>query len=75
MMTQKELDAIFGITIRLHESAFFKQKNLTRDRVQEWVAQSLADSCDIYTIPVGASWGVKVTKKEYDEYWNKNGTL
>jgi len=79
-MTQQEVDTIFNITILIHESEWFLNrfgkkglfskipKRRDREQVQEWVAKQLA-SIEVYTIPCGMSWGVLVTKEEFDKYW------
>ena len=68
-MTQKEVDVLFNITIVLHENEFFglRKSPLDRNEVQKWVAQKLTE-IDIYTLPIGMSWGVIVTK----EYWEEH---
>lgn len=76
-MTQKEIDTLFNITILIHESKWFGERNNPKDRdqVQQWVAERLANTLEIYTIPCGMSWGVKVDKDLYDEYWKENSNL
>ena len=54
-MTQQELNVLFSITIVIHTDPWFKNKS--RDEVQNWVAQQLRDNLDIYSYPIGSSWG------------------
>lgn len=63
-MTQKELDLVFNITSVMFEHPWFKEKERTKDEVQQWVADKLAES-EIYTIPIGSSWGSLCTKEKY----------
>jgi len=65
-MTQEEVDRIFAITITIHEDPWFKKKERTREEVQSWVADRLA-ALGIYTLPVGMSWGSKVSKEHYEQ--------
>lgn len=81
-MTQEEVNTIFAITIMLHEEAFFakgdakqRKHRINREIAQEWVARQLATSLEVYTIPVGSSWGVIVDKERYTAYWNENSQL
>ena len=67
-MTQKEVDVVFNITIMIYEHEWFKEKKRTRDEVQAWVADQLAKACNIYTIPIGMSWGSIVSEERYNEY-------
>lgn len=66
-MTQKEIDLVFNITIVLYEHPWFKEKERTRDEVQNWVREKLGNH-EIFTIPVGMSWGLLVSKEHYNEY-------
>lgn len=70
-MTQKEIDTLYQITIMIHENEWFGTNKPRRDReeVQAWVADQLAKSREIYTIPCGSSWGILVRKERFDEYW------
>ena len=76
-MTQEEINILFNITIVLHEDEWFGKRKPPRDReeVQEWVAKKLAESLEIYTIPCGMSWGIKVDKPRFDEYWKTNSKI
>lgn len=65
-MTQEEVNLIFNITILMHEHPWFKEKKRTRDEVQNWVTEKLAEN-EIYTVPVGMSWGVLCSKERYDD--------
>ncbi|HLO91551.1 MAG TPA: hypothetical protein VK172_10345 [Lentimicrobium sp.] len=73
-MTQKDIDILFQLTITIHENEWFgkRMKSRSREEVQEWVAKRLAENLEVYTIPCGASWGVLVSKEDFDEYWSKN---
>lgn len=70
-MTQEEIDTLYSITIILHEDKYFgkRKKPLQRELVQKWVAEQLAKTLNIYTVPCGMSWGVLTTKEHFDEYW------
>lgn len=76
-MTQEEINTLFNITIVLHESKWFGERKKPRDReqVQQWVAEKLASSLQIYTIPCGMSWGTLVDKDRYEEYWKENSKI
>lgn len=75
-MTQNELNTIFSITISIHENKFFgNDSRIDREIVQEWVAKQIAISLEIFTIPIGSSWGVITTEDKYKEYWSKNSKL
>lgn len=70
-MKNKEIDQdfinfLFNLTIVLYEHPWFKEKNRTREEVQNWVAEKLAE-IEIYTVPIGMSWGILVTKEFYQE--------
>jgi len=65
-INQELIDLIFSITINIHEHSWFKEKNRTRDEVQNWVSEQLKN-CSIYTFPSGSSWGVLTTKEFYEE--------
>lgn len=70
-MKNKEIDQdfinfLFNLTIVLYEHPWFKEKNRTREEVQNWVAEKLAE-IEIYTVPVGISWGMLVNKEFYQE--------
>lgn len=65
-MTQDEVNLVFSITIAMFQDPWFKEKSRTRDEVQNWVAEKLA-AFGVYTMPVGASWGVLISKEMYDE--------
>ena len=65
-MTQEEVNLIFNITILIHEHPWFKEKKRTRNEVQNWVTEKLAEN-RIYTVPVGMSWGVLCNKETYDD--------
>ena len=69
-MTQKELDVIFNITIMIYENPWFKKKERTRDEVQAWVSKQLAEAVEVYSIPMGMSWGHLVEEEQYDEFHN-----
>ena len=71
-MNQKELDAVFSITILIHENPWFrtKKRRRSREEVQAWVADQLAKAVEVYSIPVGASWGTIVSRERYDEFHN-----
>jgi len=73
-MTQEELNILFNITIQIHEHEWFGKRNKPQDReeVQKWVSKQLAETLNIYTIPIGMSWGALVGKERYDEYWAEN---
>jgi len=73
-MTQEELNVLFNITIMIHEHEHFgkRKKPLDRNEVQKWVAMQLADALNIYTIPIGSSWGVEVDEERFCEYWEKD---
>ncbi len=75
-MTQDEINTLFSITISIHQDKFFgKGERIDRNIVQEWVARQLATNLEIYTIPIGSSWGVLTTKEKYEEYWSKFSKL
>lgn len=76
-MTQEEINTLYEITIMIHENDWFGKRKKPKDRelVQEWVAQTLANTLQIYTIPVGMSWGMKVDENTYNEYWNEHSKL
>lgn len=76
-MTQEEINVLYNITIVIHEHEWFGKRKKPREReeVQEWVAKQLANSMDIYTIPIGMSWGSLTTKERFDEYWNEHGKV
>jgi hypothetical protein len=61
-MTQKEIDLVFEMSLNIHEHPWFKEKTRTREEVMDFVRAVLAQN-EIYTIPMGASWGV-ITDKE-----------
>lgn len=63
---QELINLIFSITINIHEHSWFKEKNRTRDEVQNWVSEKLRNH-GIYTFPSGMSWGVLTTKEFYEE--------
>lgn len=63
---QDFINVLFEITITIHEDSWFKDKKRTRDEVQNWVAEKLAEN-GIYTVPVGASWGMLVSETFYKE--------
>ena len=65
-INQELIDLIFSITINIHEHSWFKEKNRTRDEVQEWVSKQLKNN-NIYTLPIGSSWGILTTKENYEE--------
>lgn len=75
-MTQEEVDTLFSIAITIHRDEWFGERDKittkSTDKVAKWVARQLAESQNIYTIPVGASWGVLTTEKKFNEYWEKN---
>lgn len=73
-MTQKEINVLYNSAIVVH--CVFNQPEKRRDieEVQGWVAKSLADS-EIYTIPIGSSWGTLTTKELFDEYWKDNSKI
>ena len=75
IIDQEIIDVIFSITLSIHENKWFKEKERTRDEVQEWVAKKLASCMDIYTTPCGMSWGILTTKEKFDEYWNEHGKI
>lgn len=70
-MTQEEVNTLFNITILIHENEWFGKREKPRDReeVQKWVAEQLALSLNVYTVPSGMSWGVLTTKEHFEEYW------
>ena len=63
-INQDFIDFLFNLTIVIHEHPWFKEKNRTREEVQNWVAEKLAE-IEIYTVPVGMSWGMLVNKEFY----------
>lgn len=65
-MTQYELDVVFGITSTIYMEPWFKEKERTLAEVQAWVAEQLA-FYGIFTVPVGASWGILTNKETYDD--------
>ena len=69
-MTQSELNALFAITITIHNNMEYF-KSLDRERFQDWIRKQLADALNIYTKPVGMSWGVLTSKEEYEKYMKK----
>jgi hypothetical protein len=69
-MTQEEVNLVFSITITMFEDPWFKEKNRTRDEVQEWVREKLGNM-GILTVPCGMSWGALANKEWYDEYNNR----
>jgi len=73
-MTQEQINTLYNLTILIHEHEWFGKRKKSRDReeVQEWVSQKLASSMGIYTVPVGMSWGSKVDRDKYIEYWTEN---
>ena len=70
VVDQEFVNVIFAITITIYESQWFKEKERTRDEVQEWVAEKLAEF-DVYTIPMGMSWGALVSEGFYKEHKEK----
>jgi hypothetical protein len=89
-MTQREIDVLYNLTILIHENEWFqgdqkesvglfksnkKVPRRDREETQEWVSKRLAGALDIYTIPVGMSWGYLTTKERFDEYWDKNSKI
>ncbi len=70
-MTQEEIDLVFSITINIYEHPWFKEKKRTREEVQNWVAEKLS-AFEIYTIPIGMSWGRKVDKESFEEHKKEN---
>jgi len=64
---QDFIDVIFNITILIYEHPWFKEKKRTREEVQNWVAEKLAE-WKVYTIPVGMSWGTLVNQEFYEKY-------
>lgn len=70
LVDQELVDLIFSITISIYENPWFKEKERTRDEVQNWVAIQLANF-DIYTMPCGCSWGVLIGKEKYLESCQK----
>jgi len=72
-MTQEEIDTLYSITIMIHENEWFGTNKPRRDReeVQAWVADQLAKSSAIYTIPIGSGWGTLVSKERFDSYWRE----
>ena len=66
-MTQDEINLVYAMTISIYQDSWFKEDGRTRDEVQDWVRERLAMS-GIHTIPVGCSWGSKVSKEYYDEF-------
>ncbi len=64
-MTQKEINLIYNLTITIHIEPWFKNKS--REEVQEWVREQLAEY-NIFTIPMGMSWGVLCNKESYKKH-------
>lgn len=75
-MTQEEVDLIFSITISIHENEWFgeRKKPRGREEVQEWVVKNLTLR-NVYTVPVGMSWGMLTSKEYFDEYWSENSKI
>jgi hypothetical protein len=71
-MTQEDINFIFNVTILIYEDPWFKKKKRTRDEVQAWVAEKLAER-GVYTISMGMSWGHIVSEERYNEHHNKDG--
>lgn len=69
-MTQKDIDFLFNVTILIYEHPWFKEKGRTREEVQNWVADKLAER-EVYTIPMGMSWGALVSEEFYNEHHKK----
>lgn len=65
-MTQGEVDLVYRITIIMYEHPWFKEKSRTRDEVQNWVREQLSQH-NIFTVPVGMSWGVLTDENYYIE--------
>ena len=76
-MDQKQIDTLFNLTILIHEHEWFGERKKTRNReeVQEWVSKKLASTMDVYTIPMGMSWGVLTDKENFNRYWNDNSKI
>lgn len=76
-MTQKEVDVLFEMMLEIHENNWFGTRNKPkrRDVMYEWVSKQLAKNLEVYTIPIGASWGVLVSKERFDEYWKENSNI
>lgn len=72
-MTQTQVDALFQITLALHENEWFGKRRKPRNRteVQRWVTHQLAQ-VGIYTTPCGSSWGILSTQTEYEKYFGLN---
>ncbi|MCK9416153.1 hypothetical protein M0Q97_05795 [Candidatus Dojkabacteria bacterium] len=66
-MTQDEIDLVYSLTITIFQDKWFREKERTRDEVQDWVREKLA-SFEIYTMPCGMSWGSLCSKELYDEF-------
>lgn len=76
-MTQKQINYLYNITILIHEDKWFGNNKKRRDReeVQEWVSKQLAETMNIYTIPIGSSWGVLVDEDKFNSYWEENSKI
>lgn len=76
-MTQKEIDIFFALAIEIHDNKWFGERIKPKDRMiaMEWVTKQIAKNLEIYTIPMGSSWGVIVDKETYDKYWKKNSFI
>lgn len=76
-MTQKEVDIFFALAIEIHINDWFGKREKPKDReiAMEWVTKQLAKNLEVYTIPVGSSWGVIVDKETYDNYWKDNSKV
>jgi hypothetical protein len=76
-ITQEQIDFIYNLTILIHEHQWFGTRDNSRDRdeLQEWVAKQLASGLNIYTTPCGASWGILVTKEQFEKYWKEHSKI
>lgn len=66
-INQEFINLLFNITILIYEHPWFKEKGRTREEVQNWVAEKLAE-WEVYTVPVGMSWGSLCSEEFYKDY-------
>lgn len=62
---RKLFNVIFEMGIMIHNHVSFADKST--EEVAEWMASQL-NKCGFYNIPIGACWGVPVSKEVYDKY-------
>lgn len=67
---QKVADFMFSIGMMIHTEDWFKDKS--REEIAAWIAtKALADGLEIYTMPIGMSWGNLSSKENFEVYYKK----